>query len=214
MHESHTPQELGRTATTVHTPAWEDAFEAQLTGEMTASVMIYAKKRAEWIQRITRRHDDYLARELYQDAITDTWLGDVTWDPAKVPLELHLKRTIRSRSATRVEHLVQFPEDRVGKLKLDMETKMSDALEVQQATDLTLTSYIDDIVGRLYELAGDDAEVVQILDCFANDQIERRDIMRATGLDRLAYHNARRRLVRLVENLPNDLREQAIRAMA
>ena len=83
-----TPQELGRTATTVHDPAWEDAFEVQLTGEMTASVMIYAKKRAEWIQRTTKRHDTYLARELYQDAVTDTWLGDVKWDPAKVPLEL------------------------------------------------------------------------------------------------------------------------------
>jgi hypothetical protein len=214
MHESHTPQQLGRTEATGRDPAWEDAFEAQLTGEMTASVMIYARKRAEWIQRTTKRHDTYLARELYQDAVTDTWLGDLAWDPAKVPLELHLKRTIRSRSATRVQHLVQFPEDRVRTLKLDMETKMSDALEVQQATDLTLTSYIDDIVSKLYELAGDDAEVVQILDCFANDQIDRRDIMRATGLDRLAYHNARRRLVRLVENLPNDLREQAIRAMA
>jgi hypothetical protein len=212
MQESNTPQRLGRTATTVHDPAWEDAFEVQLTGEMTASVMIYAKKRAEWIQRTTKRHDTLLARELYQDAVTDTWLGDVTWDPAKVQLELHLKRTIRSRSAARVEHLMQFPEDRVRTLKLDMETKMSDAMEVGQVSDLT--SCVDDIVTRLYELAGDDNEVVQILDCFANDQIDRRDIMRATGLDRLAYHNARRRLVRLVENLPNDLRERAIRAMA
>jgi len=212
MHESNTPQELGRTETSVHDPAWEDAFEVQLTGEMVASVMIYAKKRAEWIQRITKRHDNYLARELYQDAVTDTWLGDVKWHPAKVPLELHLKRTIRSRSAARVEHLVQFPEDRVRTLKLEMETKMSDAMEVGQATDLT--SYVDDVVAQLYELAGDDTEVVQILDCFANDQIERRDIMRVTGLDRLAYHIARRRLVRLVEHLPNDLRERAIRAMA
>ncbi|RYG75660.1 hypothetical protein EON77_10950 [bacterium] len=214
MHESHTPQQLGRTVANGRDAAWEDAFEAQLTGEMTVSVMLYAKKRAEWIQRTTKRHDTYLARELYQDAVTDTWLGDVAWGPAKVPLELHLKRTIRSRSAARVEHLVQFPEDRVRALKLDMEAKMSEALEIQQPTDQKLPSYIDDIVGKLYELAGDDAEVIQILDCFANDQIDRRDIMRATGLDRLAYHNARRRLVRLVENLPNDLREQAIRAMA
>src|SRR6185312_16193307 len=177
MHESNTPQELGRTATTVHDPAWEDAFEAQLTGEMTASVMIYAKKRAEWIQRTTKRHDTYLARELYQDAVTDTWLGDVKWDPAKVPLELHLKRTIRSRSAARVEHLVQFPEDRVRTLKLEMETKMSDAMEVGQATDLT--SYVDEIVTKLFELAGDDTEVVQILECFAKGKVERADIMRA-----------------------------------
>ena len=212
MHESNTPQQLGRTETTVHDPAWEDAFEVQLTGEMTASVMIYAKKRAEWIQRTTKRHDAFLARELYQDAVTDTWLGDVTWDPAKAPLELHLKRTIRSRSAARVEHLVQFPEDRVRTLRLDMETKMSDAMEVGRTTDLT--NYVDDVVAKLYDLARDDAEVVQILDCFANDQIERCDIIRVTGLDRLAYHNARRRLVRLVEQLPNDLRERAIRAMA
>jgi hypothetical protein len=107
---------------------------------------------------------------------------------------------------------MQFPEDRVRTLKLEMETKMSNAMEVGQTTDLT--SYVDDVVAKLYELAGDDTEVVQILECFANDQIERRDIMRVTGLDRLDYHNARRRLVRLVEQLPNDLRERAIRAMA
>jgi hypothetical protein len=212
MHESNTPQELGRTATTVHDPAWEDAFEIQLTGEMTASVMIYAKKRAEWIQRTTKRHDTYLARELYQDAVTDTWLGDVKWDPAKVPLELHLKRTIRSRSAARVEHLIDFPEDRVRTLKLDMETKMSDAMEVGHASDLS--SYVDDVVSQLYALARGDTEVIQILDCFAVDQVDRRDIMRATGMDRVTYHNARRRMVRLVEDLPNDLRERALRAMA
>ena len=212
MQESNTPRQLRRTATTVHDPAWENAFEVQLTGETTASVVGYAKKRAEWIQRTTKRHDILLARELYQDAVTDTWLGDVTWDPAKIPLELHLKRTIRSRSAARVEHLMQFPEDRVPTLTLDMETKMSDAMDIGQAPDLT--SYVDDIVTKLYELASGDTEIVQILDCFANDQIDRRDIMGATGLDRLAYHNARRRLVRLVENLPNDLRERVIRAMA
>lgn len=87
-------------------------------------------------------------------------------------------------------------------------------MEVRQCTGPTLVSFLDDVVGKLYELAGDDTEVIQILECFANDQIERREIMRATGLDRLAYHNARRRLVRLVEHLPNDLREQAVRAMA
>lgn len=212
MHESNTPQELGRTETSVHDPAWEDAFEVQLTGEMVASVMIYAKKRAEWIQRITKRHDNYLARELYQDAVSDTWLGDVKWDPGKVPLELHLKRTIRSRSAARVEHLVQFPEDRVRTLKLEMETKMSDAMEVGQSNDLS--SYVDDVVAKLYDLARGDTEVTQILDCFAVDQVDRRDIMRVARMDRVTYHNARRRMVRLVEDLPNDLRERALRAMA
>ena len=212
MHESNTPQELGRTETSVHDPAWEDAFEVQLTGEMVASVMIYAKKRAEWIQRITKRHDNYLARELYQDAVSDTWLGDVKWDPAKVPLELHLKRTIRSRSAARVEHLVQFPEDRVRTLKLEMETKMSDAMEVGQSNDVS--SYVDDVVAKLYDRARGDTEVIQILDCFAVDQVDRRDIMRVTRMDRVTYHNARRRMVRLVEDLPNDLRERALRAMA
>jgi hypothetical protein len=93
-----------------------------------------------------------------------------------------------------------------------MEAKMSAAMEVGQVTDPA--SYVEDVVTRLYELAKDDIEVVQILDCFSCDQIDRRDIMRVTGLDRLAYHNARRRLVRLVELLPNDLRERAIRAMA
>ena len=37
MQETNTPQQLGRTGARVHDPAWEDAFEVQLTGEMTAT---------------------------------------------------------------------------------------------------------------------------------------------------------------------------------
>ena len=81
-----------------------------------------------------------------------------------------------AETAARVEHLVQFPEDRVRTLKLEMETEMSDAMEVGQSNDLS--SYVDDVVAKLYDLARGDTEVIQILDCFAVDQVDRRDIMR------------------------------------
>ena len=99
MHEDNTPQELGRTETIKRDAAWDAAYLAQLTDALAASVGAFAKKRASWLEGKTKRKDNYLWRELLQDALTDTWLGDVTWDPAKAPLDLHLKRVIRSRTA-------------------------------------------------------------------------------------------------------------------
>ena len=44
--------------------------------------------------------------------------------------------------------------------------------------------------------------------------LERRDIVRATGMPAPTYDSARRRLLALVQHLPQDLCDEAIRAMA
>ena len=46
MHDSNTPQELGRTETIKRDAAWEAAYLAQLTDAVAASVGAFAKKRA------------------------------------------------------------------------------------------------------------------------------------------------------------------------
>ena len=216
MHESNTPQELGRTGSITRDAAWEAAYLAQLTDELAASVGAFAKKRASWLEGKAKRKDNYLWRELLQDALTDTWLGDVTWDPAKAPLDLHLKRVIRSRTTMMMKHLTRFPRVAAHAPRLELEREMSGAMEAERTTGHSgdLGAVIDGVVGTLYMLATEDDEVLRILDCFGEGVVDRRDILRTTGMSTTTYHNARRRLMAFVERLPQNLRDEAIHAMA
>lgn len=216
MHEDNTPQELGRTETIKRDAAWDAAYLAQLTDALAASVGAFAKKRASWVEGKTKRKDNYLWRELLQDALTDTWLGDVTWDPAKAPLDLHLKRVIRSRTAATMKHLTRFPRVAAHAPGLGLEREMSDVMEAERASEqaVDLGSFVEGVVGTLYMLAAEDDDVLQILDCFSKGLVDRRDILRDSGMTATTYHNARRRLMALVERLPENLRVEAIRAMA
>jgi hypothetical protein len=216
MHESNTPQELGRTGSITRDAAWEAAYLAQLTDALAASVGTFAKKRASWLEGKSKRKDNYLWRELLQDALTDTWLGDVTWDPTKAPLDLHLKRVIRSRTTMMMKHLTKFPRVAAHAPRLELEHEMSSAMEAERTTGHAgdLGTFIDGVVGTLYMLAAEDDDVLRILDCFGEGLVERRDILRASGMTATTYHNARRRLLALVECLPQNLRDEAIHAMA
>ena len=160
--------------------------------------------------------DIYLWRELYQDAVTDTWIGEVTWDPHKAPLDLHLKRVIRSRTSMAMRHLTQFPRVSAHAPTLDLEHQMSEVMAVNRASErgVDLRSYVDEVIDALYQLAAGDDAIVQILDCYGRGLLDRRDILRATGMTASTHYNAKRRLLRLVELLPQDLRDEAIRAMA
>jgi hypothetical protein len=216
MHDSDTPQELGRTETIKRDATWEAAYLAQLTDALAASVGAFAKKRASWVEGKTKRKDNYLWRELLQDALTDTWLGDVTWDPTKAPLDLHLKRVIRSRTTMMMKHLTRFPRVAADAPRLELELEMSDAMEAERTTGDAgdLGRFIDGVVGTLYMLAAEDDDVLRILDCFGEGLVDRRDILRVTSMTVTTYHNARRRLLALVERLPQNLRDQAVHVMA
>jgi hypothetical protein len=216
MLESNTTQELGRTEEVTRDAAWEHAYLAQLTDDLADSVAAFAKQRASWLNRKRKRKDDFLWKELYQDAITDTWTGDVTWDPYKAPLDLHLKRVIRSRTSMMMKHQTRFPRVSTYGAKLDLELEMSESMAADRASErgVDLRGYVDDVIAELYRLAAGDETVIKILDCFGDGVIDRRDIIRATGMPAPTYDSARRRLLALVENLPQDLRDEAIRAMA
>ncbi len=216
MLESNTTQELGRTEEVTRDAAWEHAYLAQLTDDLADSVAAFAKQRAGWLNRKRKRKDDFLWKELYQDAVTDTWTGDVTWDPYKAPLDLHLKRVIRSRTSMMMKHETRFPRVSTYGAKLDLELDMSESMAADRASErgVDLRGYVDDVIAELYRLAAGDDTLTKILDCFGDGVIDRRDIIRTTGMPAPTYDSARRRLLALVENLPQDLRDEAIRAMA
>jgi hypothetical protein len=236
MHDDNTPQQLGRTDSSIkRDEKWEAAFLAQLTHDLGEKVAAYAQKRARYIEAKTGSDDPNLARELYQDAVTDTWTGGVSeggvsWDPNRCSLELHLKRVIRSRSSNQLKHLDQFPHFSISHqpsnqddeeiaetsepMSIELERSMSDAMESERAGNRgDLPSFVDEVIEALVLLASGDEEVLQILYCFGRGLSERRDVMHETGMSSTTYHNARRRMLRLVERLPQHIRDAAIDAM-
>jgi len=56
---------------------------------------------------------------------------------------------------------------------------------------------------------GDDPNVAAIFGCWRAGTSERKDILAETGMSADAYHDARRRLLRLVGRLPAELRTKA-----
>lgn len=216
MDEDNTPQGLGRTESIIRDGVWKAAYLAQLTDALAASVGAFAKKRAGWVEGKSKRKDHLLWRELLNDALNDTWTGDVTWDPTKAPLDLHLKRVIRSRTSMMMKHLTRFPRVSANAPRLDLEREMSEAMAVERASEqaVDLRRYVDGVIGTLLMLAAGDELVVKILSCFAEGLVDRREILRHTGMSQTEYHNARRRMLAFVERLPQNLREEAIHAMA
>jgi hypothetical protein len=216
MNESDTSQQLGRTSDTKRDGKWEAAFLAQLTHELADKVAAFAKRRAQYIERKTGTRDPNLASELYEDALGDTWAGTVTWEPRKASLELHLKRVIKSRTSHELQRIERFPTVAADRPSIGLEREMSCALAVERSRvdpEQTKTR-VDDLMEGLALLATGDDEVLQLLDCYDRQILDRRDVMRVTDMTATTYHNARRRVMRLVEKLPQDVRDAAIESMA
>jgi hypothetical protein len=208
--------EQSETEPIAHSEKWLAGFRAQYTPELVDSVLAYAASRASWIARHKATHDPHLARELVDDAVGDTFLGVVTWEPDDVSLAVHLKRVIRSRTSHELERLAKFPQVRINQTpSLDFEREVSEAMEAQSAGSTTdLSTCIDATIDALRALAAGDDRVLMLLDAYGEGAIDCRDVTRVTGMSAGEYDNARRRLMRLVPKLPEDIREMVALALA
>jgi hypothetical protein len=217
------PQQLWRTAvgTTKHdqnaksegpSPIWRAQFKAQATQDMMDDVYGYVAKRATWIEHQCGRRSPGLIREMIQDALGDTFAGVVTWDPSRCSLALHLKSVIRSRLSHEFERAEQFEHLDVADAP---EVEVHEVLAAGAKTnDPILDEYVKEFEKRLRALAVDDDAVLMLIDAHLAGLTERAQICATTNLTKAAYHNAHRRLKRLADNLPEQLRAAALAAIA
>ena len=199
--------------------SWRKAFEEQATDEMMARLYTYAETRARMIQKAARRKDPLVARELVADAMADTFTGAVTWDPDKASLDAHLCCVIRSKSSHVLRHAKRFRY-----VSLDDDANRGDSLEQETSEAMQRDNLSNDeqaisvrcraVIAALRKLAGSDEPVQQILAALEQGATERHEIMKLTGMKSATYHNARRRLARLEEKLPDDVRDDALQVMA
>ncbi len=188
------------------------AFKEQATEELRRRALRYARQRATLVRRAGRRIDNLYARELVQDALTDTWAGVVAWDPAKRSLLKHVLDVIRSRSwkdaqwAERSPHLSLDVNDTAAAITAEASHHL--AMQAQTSPfmigELTVV-----VVTELQKLAEGDAAATALLAAWADGAVGRTDVMQHTGMSRQEYRIARKRLTYLVRDLPRSLDEAA-----
>jgi len=181
------------------TEEWIEAFEAQYAvGGFEEKMKRYARVRARMVARAGRRVDELYARELVQDAIDDTIEGTIVWDPARVTLEKHLLDAIRSRTRHDYVRALKFRHRGI-----DEQAHVADSPHEQ----LALIELAERTLAELRQLAARDHDVLRLLDAYAEGATKKIEVMRVAGLTSRRYEAARKRLQRLVRELPTEVRE-------
>jgi hypothetical protein len=207
------------------TGEWKVAFARELTQDLYARVLGYAEKISGKLHDVEGISDRGYAKSLVLDAVADTMQGVRHWDPARRSLYSHLCGVVQSRAyhdtkrAQRRPHIAYHEpdnaDDQTGEASI-AETEMSlrrDDDRVRPEGALALAELICRFCGALRALAGDDADVVTLIDAYASGSDDRTDVMQRLGWTLPRFVNVRRRLNTLLSHVPADLRAAALDAV-
>jgi hypothetical protein len=192
------------------TKAWLDAFEQQSAQPgFEQRLKSYAKMRARMVARAGRHVDDYYHRELVQDAIHDTLTGARVWAPERCELESHLCGVIQSRTH---QHFVQASRFKPERLDPALANEVEDALATAR-DDSSLAEEASALARRILDdlraLTAEDQELQQLLTAYERGATKKAEVLQITRMISKTYDAARKRLLRLTQQLPADIREAA-----
>jgi hypothetical protein len=182
-----------------------DEFIEQLAElDMDQVVKRYALRRARHVAHADPRVDDLYPRELLQDVLTDTLLGVLHWDPTRKLLRQHVMDSMKSRSRHDYERAVDFPHFRIDDDRWMAAAESTVACRTEDAEEV-----MDEHINALGDRAVGDDDVLLLLDAYRRRITKKCDVMNATRLSPLRYDAARKRMLRLRDDLP---RRSAMRA--
>jgi hypothetical protein len=130
-----------------------------------------------------------------------------------IPLALHLKSVIRSRLSHELERAEDYPHVDIDDAPED---EVNEALVKAGKASSTkrLGHYVKEFADRLRAAAANDPAVLKLIELHLQGLSERRQICHVLGMRPGDYHNAFRRLKRLAEKLPEELRMSAVADLA
>ncbi len=181
------------------------AIKAALTEPRTLKVVFgYARKRM-FILRKVGVGIDLDQDDLVNQVIVDTLRGHLTWDPDAVVLSTHLCGAIRARTSKLLtRRKAAAPEEVIDKAQAEREPDADPTGELAGLRDV-----VRKVMTHLFHAAmAKNDEGVQLLLMAYEEGVEGRSaIGDATGLSPSDVTNARKRLDRLVAELPPELVE-------
>ncbi|HWO21289.1 MAG TPA: hypothetical protein VNO30_21125 [Kofleriaceae bacterium] len=192
------------------TKAWLDAFEEQATQSgFEQRLKRYATMCARKVATAGRHVDDFYHRELIQDAIHDTLTGTRAWNPEHCELEIHLCGVIQSRTH---QHFVQSTRFKPERLDPDLANEVEEALATAR-DDSSLAEERSALAQRILDdlraLTAEDQELQQLLTAYERGATKKVEVLQVTRMSSKTYDAARKRLLRLIQQLPADTREAA-----
>ncbi|HTR55009.1 MAG TPA: hypothetical protein VMJ10_30195 [Kofleriaceae bacterium] len=189
---------------------WIDAYVKQCTNALRLDLKAYAKRRARGVGKAGRVVDESYAEDLVADALGDTLLGVLTWDPAKKSLYQHAEDVITFRTRHDRVRARKYKHDR---LDVPRSSEQKRLLEVslqhdQRAETTESIMFASQVIGQLRAIAGDDEHVHRYLDAIVDGATSRAEIIEFTGMSAKTFRNTRDRLHRLVEKLDHKTVER------
>lgn len=180
----------------MQTQSYLDALALALDRETFRSALAYASRRC----RLLRLTDPDLPKHLVADAISDTCLGDVSWDPDLCRLSTHLCGVIRSRTWKMCQRQRARPH-------VDLDTAGDLVSRAPRADETVLAHQVADAIFRTAaEPANDNAEV-DVLAAFLVGEPTRRAVAERLELTEDQVYAALRRLARRVAVMPEGVQD-------
>ncbi|HEY4240582.1 MAG TPA: hypothetical protein VGM88_12250 [Kofleriaceae bacterium] len=181
---------------------WVDAFERAATAELYARCLRYARARVDAFRGAA---GVLVPEDLVADAIGDTLNAPETWDPASVPLEIHVIGVIRRKTHDGYQHALRFPLVSLSPTSPEAERRVRAELDAAVGhTEITLDgpeARAAAALRDLRELAAKDPGVLRLLDAYEAGATKRDEIIDLTGFSLKDYKATRQRLARLAAQL-------------
>jgi len=193
-------------------------LQRELTPEVLRHVHMFADRISARLLALEGRDDPGYVPTMVQDAIGDTYAGIRTWDPARRSLRHHLARVIQSRVSHDVQRArrrrhVSFHEVTDSNDENAAAVEMSLRCDDERARPDGRLAVLEGrarVYQGLRDMAGDDAEVIALLDAYQDGHVRRDEVMGRLGWSLPHHVNVRRRLDTLSRRLPADLKATAL----
>ena len=182
-----------------------DALEAAVQDDRVLDMIVgYTRK---LLLRLGFSSEDADVTELVWDAVSDTATGVRTYNPNAVAASTHIIGVVRNRVRDRLnrENIARMvplvEEGKTGGVPKPPSTE--DAEKLVERRDL-IRRGLEALTKMAKE--SDDGEVLDLLAAFELGITRRADLAEATGMSVQGVTNAKKRLERMVDKLPQQLR--------
>jgi hypothetical protein len=186
---------------------------SRITPDIKQRILRYAARR---VQMIAAEGCPVASDEpdiLLADAIADTLTGVVSWD-RRYHLSFHLCSVVRTRTwnqIVRAKRYLHVPLEAAVEQEELVALQRADGRHAQYEPDslLAIARTTHELYRTLRHRATSDAALLAILDAYALGFVRPREVMERTRMTRAEFLNARRRLNRVLVQVPTGLRRAA-----
>jgi hypothetical protein len=195
------------------TEDWIKQYTKQCDRKLIAGLNQYARTRGLAINRAGAKFDDLDVRGLVLDALGDTWLGVVRWDPSKCSLGYHIVRTIEGRSDKLRQRAEQMPHLSIGDRTEDSREAERDASELVVDHEQALKRMVaGNTMAQVRALAVRDKPILRMLDAYDAGCDTKDAVLAHAKMTSRVYHNAYIRLKRIIRHIKDNQLAKKARA--